>query len=65
MKFYTTYTAALKFGVSERTVRRWCEKGELLAVKLHGRWLIIDADENPVDLLTINEHMLKAFLTND
>ena len=37
----TTDEAAELIGVSARTVRRACERGEIQAVKVQGRWRVI------------------------
>lgn len=38
---------AEKFNVSARTIRNWCEKGDLEARKLNKDWAIIKDQENP------------------
>ena len=38
----TTADAAARWGVTERTIRNWCKRGYLPAVKMGGVWRLAD-----------------------
>lgn len=44
IKFYTIKDVAIVFRVSEKTIRRWIENGELRAHRLGRQWRIADDD---------------------
>lgn len=43
----TVQEMAEKFGVTPRTIRNWCEKGELEARKFNKEWVIVKDQVNP------------------
>ena len=51
---HTTAEVADMRGVSERTVRRWCESGEVWAMKVGATWRI-RLDPEPIEVRPLPE----------
>lgn len=43
----TTHDVAVRYGVTERTVRNWCRRGRLPAYKTGGVWRIAAVESIP------------------